>query len=186
MCRSFSDRSTWVITFDQQTPVVLRHLVRSCLCATRYTRAVRWWRRQRDISLSLVSSCRAWCYVHSCSDSPTPWVVHILMSAKTALELGCPIRGVLSFTSTSTCIHTCLCGHPSLSVTDFLVVTKLAVPFLPLVAVCLASRVKSSPSINLWHCLPCLSGLLLPETGWRLGKFSALAAVADILPNSSR
>jgi fatty acid synthase subunit alpha, fungi type len=28
--------------------------------------------------------------------------VHILMSAKTALELGCPIRGILSFTSTST------------------------------------------------------------------------------------
>ncbi|KAF8271214.1 fatty acid synthase [Lactarius quietus] len=28
--------------------------------------------------------------------------VHIVMSAKTALELGCPIRGVLAFTSTST------------------------------------------------------------------------------------
>ena len=28
--------------------------------------------------------------------------VHILMSAKTTLELGCPIRGILSFTSTST------------------------------------------------------------------------------------
>jgi fatty acid synthase subunit alpha len=25
--------------------------------------------------------------------------VHILMSAKTALELGCPIRGILSFTA---------------------------------------------------------------------------------------
>jgi len=28
--------------------------------------------------------------------------VHIVMSAKTALELGCPIRGILAFTSTST------------------------------------------------------------------------------------
>jgi hypothetical protein len=28
--------------------------------------------------------------------------VHIVMSAKTALELGAPIRGVLAFTSTST------------------------------------------------------------------------------------
>jgi fatty acid synthase subunit alpha, fungi type len=28
--------------------------------------------------------------------------VHILMSAKTAHELGCPIRGILSFTSMST------------------------------------------------------------------------------------
>jgi fatty acid synthase subunit alpha, fungi type len=28
--------------------------------------------------------------------------VHIVMSAKTALELGFPIRGILAFTSTST------------------------------------------------------------------------------------
>jgi len=28
--------------------------------------------------------------------------VHVVMSAKTALELGCPIRAVLAFTSTST------------------------------------------------------------------------------------
>ncbi len=28
--------------------------------------------------------------------------VHVLMSAKTALELGCPIRGIIGFTSTST------------------------------------------------------------------------------------
>lgn len=28
--------------------------------------------------------------------------VHIVMSAKTALELGCPVRGILAFTSTST------------------------------------------------------------------------------------
>ena len=30
--------------------------------------------------------------------------IHIVMSAKTALELGAPIRGVLAFTSTSTCV----------------------------------------------------------------------------------
>jgi len=28
--------------------------------------------------------------------------VHILMSARTALELGAPIRGIIAFTSTST------------------------------------------------------------------------------------
>jgi len=28
--------------------------------------------------------------------------VHIVMSAKTAIELGAPIRGILAFTSTST------------------------------------------------------------------------------------
>ena len=28
--------------------------------------------------------------------------VHIVMSAKTALELGCPVRGIIAFTSTST------------------------------------------------------------------------------------
>lgn len=28
--------------------------------------------------------------------------IHVLMSAKTALELGCPIRGIIGFTSTST------------------------------------------------------------------------------------
>jgi len=28
--------------------------------------------------------------------------VHVVMSAKTALELGCPIRAILAFTSTST------------------------------------------------------------------------------------
>ncbi len=28
--------------------------------------------------------------------------IHIVMSAKTALELGCPIRGIVAFTSTST------------------------------------------------------------------------------------
>ena len=28
--------------------------------------------------------------------------VHVLMSAKTALELGCPVRGIVAFTSTST------------------------------------------------------------------------------------
>jgi len=27
------------------------------------------------------------------------------MGAKTALELGAPIRGILGFTSTSTCVH---------------------------------------------------------------------------------
>jgi len=31
--------------------------------------------------------------------------VHIVMSAKTALELGAPIRGILGFTSTSTYVH---------------------------------------------------------------------------------
>jgi hypothetical protein len=50
------------------------HLVRPCPRATRYTRAVCWWDRQRDISSSRVSSCGAWCYVHGCSDSPTFWV----------------------------------------------------------------------------------------------------------------
>jgi fatty acid synthase subunit alpha len=28
--------------------------------------------------------------------------IHVVMTAKTALELGCPIRGVVAFTSTST------------------------------------------------------------------------------------
>lgn len=28
--------------------------------------------------------------------------VHVLMTAKTALELGCPVRGIVAFTSTST------------------------------------------------------------------------------------
>src|ERR1700747_850560 len=73
--------------------------------------------------------------------------VHIPMSAKTALELGCPIRGILSFTSTLA--HTCLSGHLLLSVTDSLVATKLTVPFLPMVATRLASHVKSSPNIDL-------------------------------------
>jgi hypothetical protein len=50
------------------------HLVRPCPRATRYTRVVCWWGRQRDISSSRVSSCGAWCYVHGCSDSPTSWV----------------------------------------------------------------------------------------------------------------
>ena len=31
--------------------------------------------------------------------------VHVLMSAKTALELGAPIRGIVAYTSTSTCVH---------------------------------------------------------------------------------
>jgi 3-oxoacyl-(acyl-carrier-protein) synthase len=31
--------------------------------------------------------------------------VHIVMSAKTALEIGAPIRGILAFTSTSTCVR---------------------------------------------------------------------------------
>jgi hypothetical protein len=31
--------------------------------------------------------------------------VHIIMGAKTALELGAPIRGILGFTSTSTCVR---------------------------------------------------------------------------------
>ncbi len=30
--------------------------------------------------------------------------VHIVMSAKAALDLGAPIRGILAFTSTSTCV----------------------------------------------------------------------------------
>jgi len=31
--------------------------------------------------------------------------VHIVMSARTALELGAPIRGIIGFTSTSTYVH---------------------------------------------------------------------------------
>ena len=50
------------------------HLVHPCPCATRYTRAVYRWCRQRHISPSRVFSCRAWCYVHGCSDSPIFWV----------------------------------------------------------------------------------------------------------------
>jgi fatty acid synthase subunit alpha, fungi type len=33
--------------------------------------------------------------------------VHIVMNAKTALELGAPIRGILAFTSTSTYVYIC-------------------------------------------------------------------------------
>lgn len=64
-----------------------------------------------------------------------------------------------------------------LSVTDFLVVTKLAVPFPPLIVVRLASHMKSSPNINLRYCLPCLSGLILAGNRFRGSNLGAAGRV---------
>jgi fatty acid synthase subunit beta len=38
--------------------------------------------------------------------------VHVIMNAKTVIELGAPIRGVLAFTSTSTCVRNDIHFHP--------------------------------------------------------------------------
>lgn len=69
--------------------------------------------------------------------------IHIVMSAKTALELGAPIRGILAFTSTSTYVHDLLRWVPFI---DHRIVTKLADLSLLPVAALSQSPEKYHPS----------------------------------------
>jgi fatty acid synthase subunit alpha len=55
--------------------------------------------------------------------------VHIVMSAKTALELGAPIRGILAFTSTSTYVFSSAVYYAALTNSSY-IATKLDVQFL--------------------------------------------------------
>jgi fatty acid synthase subunit alpha len=98
------------------------------------------------------------------------------MSAKAALELGCSIRGVLSFTSTSACVHTCLSDHRSPPVTPSSDKAGRSILAPGRSALSIAHEVQSKHEPPVLSTMPVRS----PSAGNRF------AAVADVMPNSSR